>query len=378
MLNESRPILASDITTRQFTSLLLNNKQSFLSTAIVKPIKNTSFLRSTSLKNHKPHIHNVKIDNNLMKLHEAYNNSNSSAVLLPAIYFIESTNECNLSCYMCPNKYFKEKKMMDFDIFRNIIDQISIAASLIRLNYCGEPLLNPNIIDMIKYAKENTSARVSLSTNGILLTHELSISLIESGLDEIIFSVDANSNKTYYEIKSKDCYFEVVNNIQNFINLAKFKSIKIGVKLIEMKQNQSEIESFKNKWKNINGCDVIISWLSTWGNQMPSNNIHKIETQNEFIRPRTTCGDIWFKMVIKADGTIPLCCYDLFNNFFLGNVRETSIEDIWNSEILFNYRSFHKKHDFSKIRLCETCKEFSCKRDIDDYLDKNKYPKGRP
>ena len=139
-------------------------------------------------------------DTNLRILDSTYGKDPSSEVFFPAIYFIEPTNACNLSCIMCPNSRLSNNEcFMDFNLFKKIIDEIKYVAKVIRLNYRGEPLLHPKIIEMIRYCKENTFARISLSTNGTLLNTKLSEKLIRIGIDEIIFSLDSNSPETYYK-----------------------------------------------------------------------------------------------------------------------------------------------------------------------------------
>ena len=76
---------------------------------------------------------------------------------------------------------------MPLNLFKKIIDQIRDYAMTIKLSYLGEPLLNSNLFDMIAYAKENSNARVTLFTNGTLMTHQVSVDIVESGLDEIVF-----------------------------------------------------------------------------------------------------------------------------------------------------------------------------------------------
>src|SRR3954464_15954602 len=105
-----------------------------------------------------------------------------SDMIIPPIYVIEPTNSCNVDCIMCPNRHYKEHGTMSFDLFVAIIDQISPYAKVIMLYFVGEPLLHPRIVDMIRYCKAHTSARIVLSTNAMLLDGLLAEQIIESVL----------------------------------------------------------------------------------------------------------------------------------------------------------------------------------------------------
>lgn len=73
----------------------------------------------------------------------------------PRQFWIEITNECNLRCIMCPvsSGLKRENGMMDLDAFKGIIDQISMVRPRIMLHVAGEPLLNKDLFEMVKYAK---------------------------------------------------------------------------------------------------------------------------------------------------------------------------------------------------------------------------------
>jgi len=129
----------------------------------------------------------------------------------------------------------------------------------LRLNYRGEPLLHPKIIEMIRYCKERTFARISLSTNGTLLDTKVSGKLISAGIDEIIFSLDANSPEIYYKIKGSKEFDKVVKNIIDFLKMNINNNVRIIIKLIQMDMNKYDF-MVKNPLGNINISDVRDIW----------------------------------------------------------------------------------------------------------------------
>ena len=62
----------------------------------------------------------------------------------------------------------------------------------------GEPLINPKLPDMIRYAKESGCAiQVDTTTNGSLFNPEKNLQLIDAGLDKIFISVIGVSEEPY-------------------------------------------------------------------------------------------------------------------------------------------------------------------------------------
>src|SRR3989338_7528633 len=91
----------------------------------------------------------------------------------PIRVWIEPTNQCNLKCMSCANRLIKERGFMKLTLFKKIIDQLLGYSFEVFLYMSGEPLMHPDIVEMINYAK-NKRLFVNLSTNATLLNNELS------------------------------------------------------------------------------------------------------------------------------------------------------------------------------------------------------------
>ena len=90
---------------------------------------------------------------------------------------IEATSNCNLKCKMCPRTdmvsegKFWDVKNFDFELYKKIITEAGEKGLCsIKFNYLGEPLMNPNLVDMIKFAKDHGVVDVMFNTNATLLT----------------------------------------------------------------------------------------------------------------------------------------------------------------------------------------------------------------
>jgi len=93
------------------------------------------------------------------------------------------------------------------------ISQHFYDTSLIYLSGWGEPLLNKEIFEMVKLAKDSGSA-VGFTTNGMLLTSETCKKLIELDLDILGISIAGATKKTHEEIRVGSNFDRLIKNIE--------------------------------------------------------------------------------------------------------------------------------------------------------------------
>ena len=110
----------------------------------------------------------------------------------PSCLNIEVTNRCNAACSFCPNPGLKRARQdMEWHIYRKAIDETTDATPFVTLSGFGEPLLHPEIVRMVRYAKERGVMRLALETNGISLDEAKAGELFASGLDFLVLNMNA-------------------------------------------------------------------------------------------------------------------------------------------------------------------------------------------
>lgn len=288
--------------------------------------------------------------------------------IMPTYYIIEPTNYCNYKCIMCPNKNYQknQKGHMNLGLFKKIVDEIKNYAFYIQLYWMGEPFLAPTLFEMIAYISENSSAKIIISTNGSLLDSDLIDKITHSNIYKLIISVDAVKSQNIYEqIRIGGDLATVNENVS--ILLERNTNIKIDLQFIDFNINKSEREEFNQKWSNKN-CRLVYSWLNTWANQF-----EELKTETYYGSPnsqnqRMPCSDLWYKMSIHWNGEVSICCYDWDFKTTFGNLNMESVKAIWNSDLITQYRNFHKNSLFSKIPLCTNCDEWATIEEYNDIL----------
>lgn len=286
--------------------------------------------------------------------------------IIPPYYIIEPTNFCNFSCPICPNrKYAREDKgYMSWELFIKIIEDIREYANVIQLYWMGEPLLHKQIFQMIDYCKENTHAKVMMSTNGSLLSRSVTDRLLATKIDEIIISMDAyDSQEIYSKIRTGGNLSKLNENVEYLLKVN--RDANIVLQFIDMYINKGEKESFVNKWSRYN-CIVNVQCIYSWANQFPSLNLTSDNTSPVKYKKRVPCEDLWKKVSIRWDGTLALCCFDWSSKVEIGNINSTPLLELWNSSQISKLREYHLAGNYVKIPICAECDSWA---EPEEYAD---------
>ncbi|MFN8472700.1 MAG: SPASM domain-containing protein [Anaerolineae bacterium] len=174
---------------------------------------------------------------------------------------IEVTNTCNLRCIMCYGAMpMPPAKHLRFDAFRKIVDQIPNLYRVVPQGI-GEPMLNPDLLDMVEYVADKGCA-VDFHTNGMLLTRERSLRLIETGLAALTVSIDAATAETFEKIRPRSDFARFIQNLETLRDLkrergARFPQVRFHV--VVMKPNLAEISDILHLAKRLDVEMVLLS-----------------------------------------------------------------------------------------------------------------------
>ena len=270
----------------------------------------------------------------------------------PLTLAIESTAKCNLFCPMCPreNIYFPPKDM-DLPLFKKIIDESKDFLEFAVPYGVGEPLLNPEIYDMLAYCK-SVGVPTGLSTNATVMGRDASRKLIESGLDYIIFAFDGATRETFETYRKGADFDRVRENILAFLQVKKEMKSKIFciIQMVALKENRREIPELIRMWR-VEGIDEVRikkDEVHNEGSAIPGDNGSRPPMKHP-------CYLLWRgPMYIHYDGTVFPCCY-IYPDQPIGNVKKNSLEEIWNSEKMVQLREAHIRGDLTGFKACQNC-----------------------
>ena len=288
------------------------------------------------------------------KGYEEYLNNKKN--IHPLCVDIEIASICDLGCPHCFREYIiTPDKIMDEKLYYSIIDKISeLGVPSIKLNWRGEPLLHPKISEFIKYAKEKNILDVSINTNATNLNEKKIKELIKSGLDQIIYSFDGGTKKTYEKMRpgrfKNNKFEEVHNNIKLFSKIrnemgAKFPTTKI--QMVMTKDTRDEVQDFFQLFRGIVD-DVTVTQYNERGgniedlsekkkyelinylkkNNLPNNTPYIVDVDGEvsISKKRLPCEQLFQRLMVTFDGSIGMCCHDWGAQHCIGYISDKAFE----------------------------------------------------
>ncbi len=223
--------------------------------------KNTIFSNQKIELDGKSFVHSGGVDKNLELLRKYLEKIKIKTRPFTA-FQIEPTSRCQLKCVMCPRAVFSEE-WESGDMPLSVYEKTSKYFHLVKnvhLQGWGEPLLHTNLFDMIKIAKAK-GCNVSVTTNGVLLTTDVSERLIKYGMDIVAISISGASKETHESIRMGSKFDHLLINIKAFNNLKqkmRSKTPKLVISFLMTKTNIEELPEIVNLAKEI-GIDEIVA-----------------------------------------------------------------------------------------------------------------------
>jgi len=286
----------------------------------------------------------------------------------PTMFQIQTINTCNGSCLMCPNSKKNNQKVikMSDELFNKITDEIIKKAkySYVFLFLQNEPLMDDEIFGKIRKIKEKAKKKVfiGLISNGSLINDKKIKELEGSKIDTFSVSLDAINEETYKKIRQGLDYNQILKNIDKVIDSDYNKYFSVG--FVIQKDNIDEFTEFKKFWRE-KGLSFNIQDLSNRTGDL--DNYQEIIQKEKDAPLLEKLKILIFKKIIRfcptpftnfnilSNGDVILCCDDYDKKEIMGNVKDSSIEEIWNSNRYNTIREQIYKKEFHKVPTCKNC-----------------------
>ena len=291
----------------------------------------------------------------------------------PVSISFEPTTSCNLRCPECPSglrAFTRPTGMLQKDFFIRTIDEIHKELLYLIFYFQGEPYLNPDFLDMVKYAS-GKGIYTATSTNAHYLNDAAAKRTIESGLDRLIISIDGTTQDVYKQYRVGGHLDKVIEGAKNIVKWKKELNSKtpfIFFQFLVVKPNEHQIEDIKKLAKEVGVNEVRFKTAQVYDYETDPNNL--ITTIDKFSRykkdengtykPKNKLTNRCWKMqhanVITWDGLVVPCCFDKDAMHQLGNLKNQSFKEVWNND---NYKQFRNQLMKSRknIDICANCSE---------------------
>jgi MoaA/NifB/PqqE/SkfB family radical SAM enzyme len=252
---------------------------------------------------------------------------------LPEIVQIESTNICNAKCVFCPRDEMKRRQgVMDMALYRKVVDEcVGLGIEHLRMHNYGEPFIDRQLVEKVRYAKARGVPQVGMISNGSLINEDVARGMIEAGLDAINISVDAAGQEVFETTRIGLKYDKVIAGIERLLRIrGELGRARPKMILSFVRQDNSDDErAFIDHWR-ARVDKVHVTDLHNWAG-----------TLNREADVHYPCYRPWLTFTVLWDGRVALCCADFDGREILGDMRTSSIREIWNGEAYLRVRRQH-------------------------------------
>jgi hypothetical protein len=279
----------------------------------------------------------------------------------PRFVAIETVGRCNASCNFCPHESLDRKHTeMDDDLFEKIINDLQEIPPHVPIriipNLVNEPFMDRKIFSRLAMINE----RLPWATFAIFTNLNVVSSSFISDLSRIkninSFNISFNAaNEREYEYTMRIDFQRTVENVRNLMRANQEKPFLNNPITLSRVASLSDADGYY-----IDECKTVFSDYS-FGIDFSARIKNRTNwlgnlTNEQSVIPKEMPCNAWFDLNIFCTGEVPHCCMDANGQYSIGDVRKSSVLEIYND----------MKFKFMRERLaareethpCNTCSLF--------------------
>lgn len=267
----------------------------------------------------------------------------------PGYMEVELTSRCNLACDYCPNTRLKrEKEDMPLAKFKEIVDNTVSYVPFLSLSGYGEPLVHPDVVEAVKYAKEKGFFKVCIETNASFLNDDMLLALSKAGLDIIVINLNALDNDENFTTKELPSA-ALVKRLMDFNEKKVGKKISLVLQVVKTENNNELIEFYYQRFEYLVDKIVIKPFNDFLGE---FDNDRGVDF-SPLPKDRTACAKTTHSLSVSSSGK-PHICMQRFNDI---EDDEDSLLSFWqknrtrggNFDFCFACRQWHMLDSYSHV-----------------------------
>ena len=288
---------------------------------------------------------NLRKFKNLSRAYLHYLKGSLKISTMPAFLKVEISRCCYVRCKYCYEE--KANIFYPFPLYKALIDELKDYLFEVSLYDIGEPLLNDNVIDYIRYAHSKNLGTIISTSLSVKKPDEFWENIILSGLDYLIVSIDGISEKVYKQYRTCGDLHLVLSNLRK---LQAYRSqynnnLFIEWQMIDLPWNKHEQKSAKSLSVDL-GCDSF--------RIIPEVTEKRIKYNKDILFRRKNCLLPFIIFIVNAYNQVRPC-YKLYGgNPMIGDLSQSTFEEIWNGEEISRIRN---KYSIRNREYCNTCRE---------------------
>ncbi|MBU3190605.1 radical SAM protein [Clostridium bowmanii] len=282
---------------------------------------------------------------------------------------IEVTNNCNYKCLMCPvgtGSINRKQGFMNEYVYDKILNEIKEYKTPLRFIRWGEPTLHMNFIEYIKIAKD-LGIICHFNTNGSLFSKKQFNEIVDIELDSIKFSFQGVDKKSYSEMRNTDYFSELLDKIKMLYDIRGDKAYPyIHVSTTITYETEEQVKKFKKEVEKyadlVTVGRTILDYIDLNRvklEEKDKNMIIRLKGEESVIKQHPKCcPEVFDKLSINWDGSVSACCGDYDNKMIIGNIKDNTLLEIWNSNKMNSYRKILSEKRYDELELCKVCYDY--------------------
>ena len=244
----------------------------------------------------------------------------------PVTMQVEVTNRCNLRCVMCCQQNMQRPRVdMPLAMFRRIIDQAEGWVHHVQLANFGEPLLHPQVHDLVAHAASR-GLFVEMITNATLLDRPQAEALVSAGVGKISVSVDSLDPARYRQMRGVelDAALAGLAHLVEARRRAGGRRPFIVLSGTDLVSNAGDAGRLRLGHCALGADACYITPSCNWAGAV---------TDPRWIKPsggrHVGCRFPWEFLFISSAGEVAPCCIDGELRNSVGRLQDSDLRSIW-------------------------------------------------
>jgi MoaA/NifB/PqqE/SkfB family radical SAM enzyme len=305
--------------------------------------------------------------------------SRLSAYPLHAV--LDPINICQLRCPICPQgtgSLRRDTGKMDLEKYKLLVDEIGPYLYSLCFTNWGEPLLHPQIFEMVGYARK-FPAYLGFGTNLMKLDRRMAAELVKTGIDEIGVSLDGATAESYARYRVGGDFEQVLENVRLLARTKeelRSSTPKIRWQFLHFSHNEGEEELAHQLCQEV-GADYVLSAPiyvdidgmlvrpleerlrlgRAWLPKDEEKCAYRV-AEAKYKEPKKICDLLWTHTTVNPDGGVSPCCAVIDEADDFGNAFEEGFFKVWNGEKARAARRLMARGEKTELRIpCKFCRE---------------------
>lgn len=284
--------------------------------------------------------------------------------IFPHVVQAQTINRCNAACEFCPyptTVALEPLRTMPDDLWTRIVTECAAEPDLVTLVPMSknEPTLDSRLARRIAEFDRLRQPHqiVELVSNGSTLTAARVRSLVDAGLDLLTVSVNAADAETYRRVVKKLSWERVTGHLDR-LAAADLPTLNVYVRFTKDLTNRREVRAFRRRWRRLNLFGFNVN--NRAGAVADFDRLHvRYAPAFEWLRAQAmravypVCPYLFGLAHVLENGDVPMCLNDWKNGEVIGNLREQTLREIFNSPRMTELRELQRTP--SRSDRCVTC-----------------------